>query len=196
MLDDLSQLPDWNDEDYFGDEDYQEKLLLQGQTLRTPDEPLFVATKALYEQWRMVCRLAVPAINDDPTNAEQMHDVAEPGHDTSEMDEMFEWYEMLKMQLADSLMTVGYTLRQAGAMADTDRLPLMDAAAYVRHQAVQAWKHLHTMKALLNVDGTQVLPTDYADLIDAELLVFQKQFRAWVDLFPANASPDAWGVFG
>ncbi len=196
MLDDLTQLPEWNDEDYFGDDDYQEKLLRKGQTLRTPDEPLYVATKALYEQWRLVYSLAVPSINDDPTNAEQMRDVAEPGQDTWEMDEMFEWYEMLKEQLADSLMAVGYTIRQAGALADTDRLPLMDTAAHVRHHAVRAWEHMHTMKALINVDGTYVLPTDYADLIDAELLVFQKQFRAWMGIFPANTSPDDWGVFG
>jgi len=168
-LDDLNELPDWDDEYMKGLGDDEEE---EGEEWKP--NPTLDACKAMYTKWNEIIIMLNGALGDG-------EDQEEPGqHDSTFI------LERKAMILSDAF-EVGAKIRssEAGGIY----ILRMENAAIIRKNAQ------YIKSAILSMSMQEEVEESYCTVIRAEIDKFRELFKAWIATFVKDEYEDEWGLF-
>jgi len=166
-LDNLNELPDWDDDD------------IKGLTGEEEDEewkpnPTRDACKAMYTKWNEIVIMINGAIGD-------LDDEDEPGQHSAS------FIATQKSLVFGDAFEVGAKIRSSEA--GNSYVLRMENAAIIRKNA----QYIKT--AMLGFTMDDSLQEDYADAIRDEIDKFKDLFKIWVGTFKKDEYEDEWGLF-
>ena len=165
-LDKLSNLPDWNDDDDFEDEDKEGE---EWKNKATKD-----ACKALYQQWQQVMIVLNGAMDSMNTNT---------GEDSFSADH---WEDMKGMILGDAYQVAAkIKSSEAGGIY----VIRMENASIIRKNA----QSISSSMLLMIHEGA--LEESHGYVIRDEIDKFKDLFKQWVSSFQKDEFVDDWGLF-
>ena len=163
--DKLSDLPEWDDDDYRDEEDEGEEW---------KPNPTRAACKALYMQWQQVMIVLNGAMDSLKTHT---------GEDSFSPDR---WEDNKSMILADAFqVAVKIKSSESGNMY----MLRMENASIIRKNAQFIKSNMLTMM----LEG--VIEEAYGQIIRDEIDKFRELFKIWVNTFEKDEYEDEWGLF-
>lgn len=167
-LDDLNDLPEWDDEYIKGLNSEEE----EGEEWKP--NPTLDACKAMYTKWNEIIIMLNGALGD-------MDDEDEPG----QHDALF--IRDRKAMILGDAFEVGAKIRssEAGGIY----VLRMENAAIIRKNA----QYIKT--AMLGMRAEKEIEPDYCEVIRGEIDKFRELFKAWIATFKKDEFEDEWGLF-
>ena len=163
--DDFHELPPWNDDDKFNDE--QE----EGESWKP--RPTTEACKAMYAQWNEVMTVLRAAVESMPdTDAEGLYDK--------------EQMDYLKGSILGDAYEVAVKIKSSEVGLYTIR---MENAAIIRKNA----QYIKISTNGFLEDG--MMSEEYRRVIREEIDKFRELFKHWVSTFEKDEFEDEWGLF-
>lgn len=171
-FDSLSQMPEWNDEE-FRDEDEEGE---EWKTKATRD-----ACKALYKQWQQVMVLVNGAL--ESMNLREKENAGLPERQSFPVDY---WEDHKSMILADAYqIAVKIQSSEIGNMYTLR----MENASIIRKNAQFIKSSILTMMI------ERIVEEDHGQVIRDEIDKFREVFKEWVNSFQKDEFEDEWGLF-
>lgn len=163
--DQLSDLPEWDDEEFRDEDDEGEEW---------KPNPTREACKAMYEQWQQVMIVLNGAM--DSMNKHTGEDSFSPEH----------WEDIRAMILGDAFqVAVKIKSSESGNMY----VLRMENASIIRKNAQFIKSNMLTMIA----EGA--IEESYGMIVREEIDKFRELFKQWVSTFEKDEFEDEWGLF-
>lgn len=164
-FDKLSQMPEWNDDDFRDQEEEGEEW---------KPNPTRDACKILYQQWQQVMILLNGALESiDPQEKEDGFP--------------FEYWDDNKTMILADAYQVGIKIQ--GSETANMYVLRMENAAIIRKNAQ------YIQSSILTMMIEQVIEEAHGQVIRDEIDTFRERFREWVSTFQKDEYDDEWGLF-
>ena len=164
-FDKLSDLPDWDDDDDFRDEDEE------GEGWKP--NPTRDACKALYQQWQQVMIVSNGAL--DSMNIQEKEDGF-----------LADYWEDHKAMILGDAFQVAVKIKSSEAGLYQIR---MENASIIRKNAQ------FIKSSILTLMAEDVIEEAHGQVIRDEIDKFRELFKEWVDTFEKDEFEDEWGLF-
>ena len=164
-IDDLNELPEWDDDEFRDDED------AEGEEWKP--NPTKDLCKAMYEQWNQVMIVLKAAFDS----------LKEPGEDNVSPDDILEHFKA--KLIADAYeVAVKISCSQTGLY-----IVRMDNAATIKKNA-QFIKNFFN-----GFVENDLMEEQYWQILQNEIDTFRELFKQWVATFEKDDCEDEWGLF-